>query len=1064
MGSNANNLEINSSNLEVNPGETLTLLGGNINLDDAKLNAPNGRISIGSILDTTEVQLDSTLGLTNIPESALRGDVSLEDKSEVTVTNNSGGIEITAGNLSLNSGSRIESLITEPGTAGDITINANETVTITGFSEDGLFSGILSHSQGDNGGVGGKIIFNQNNNLLGNVTISEKGFIATITDSNSDSGSVELNVQNLNLLDGGQILSLTRGSGNSGEIIVNAEERVFIAGSNNIFNQSPFTGERVFSLDELEFTTAANENIESAESIPHVSIQRTEGEIVSGNVLLGEAENGSFDYYSFTITEADSRGIFDIDFGLLEDISAVGSIDTEIFLFNLATGELLATNDDSDIINGEGGSERIQDSYLTTTFTEPGTYVVGVGEFNSTANISRFEPLGGNSVDLGDTYTLQVSLENQGNLSSDSLISNPNNFNPNQGGNSGLFSVADASGNGAKITINAATLKLEEFGEISSTTFGSGKVADLEFNLRERIDLDNGSISTVTSGSGNAGNISFNAPEIMVTQTSVSASNFQAGNGGIIAINVEDNLQLISSNFSSNTSGTGNAGKITITAGGEVLLDNTNITNRINENGVGDAGGIEITATSVLLQNSADLDANLTGEGTGGNITITAAERVLLLDDGEITTLNGDITNQINNQAIGSGGNIDITTGLLRLTNSSFIRSITLSDFNAGNINITADSVELELINTDPGLIPQIITATFGNGNAGSLTLTAGTIFLSGVAEEGRTGLFSSAINGGTGAGGNTLVMADRLIIRDGAIISASNFQSRNLLPPGQGPVGSIEIEANSIMLENEGRISVAATNGDEGNISINTQNLTLNNNSLITAATEANRGGEINLNAGQLLLLRRGSNITATAGTAGSGGDGGNVTINTPIILAFPRENSNITANAFAGNGGNIEITSSGIFGLTLREEETPLSDITASSELGLSGNIAIESPDVDPTSGLVELSTEVTDSTEQVAAGCSTGANNFFVVTGRGGIPVDPTELLRGISTWSDLQNFSLELTNENSSLSSSDSRPQINSTQRIVQAIGWVIGVEGEVTLVGEASPNKYAQCNN
>ena len=66
---------------------------------------------------------------------------------------------------------------------------------------------------------------------------------------------------------------------------------------------------------------------------------------------------------------------------------------------------------------------------------------------------------------------------------------------------------------------------------------------------------------------------------------------------------------------------------------------------------------------------------------------------------------------------------------------------------------------------------------------------------VSGSSEAGRSGLFASAFLG-NGNGGNLKITADELQIKDGATVSVSNFQSRNLAPPGTGAAGNIEINA----------------------------------------------------------------------------------------------------------------------------------------------------------------------------------------------------------------------------------------------------------------------------
>ncbi|NJR20014.1 MAG: S-layer family protein, partial [Calothrix sp. CSU_2_0] len=114
---------------------------------------------------------------------------------------------------------------------------------------------------------------------------------------------------------------------------------------------------------------------------------------------------------------------------------------------------------------------------------------------------------------------------------------------------------------------------------------------------------------------------------------------------------------------------------------------------------------------------------------------------------------------------------------------------------------------------------------------------------------------------------------------------------------------------------------------------------------------------------------MSRGSFISTTAGLQKFGGDGGNLTLNIPFIIAVPGENSDITANAFTGKGGNINIQTQGIFGIEPRTQAADATnDITASSQLGIQGQIAITNPEIDPTKGIIELPNDVVDATTQL------------------------------------------------------------------------------------------------
>ncbi|PAX51442.1 S-layer family protein [Brunnivagina elsteri] len=109
--------------------------------------------------------------------------------------------------------------------------------------------------------------------------------------------------------------------------------------------------------------------------------------------------------------------------------------------------------------------------------------------------------------------------------------------------------------------------------------------------------------------------------------------------------------------------------------------------------------------------------------------------------------------------------------------------------------------------------------------------------------------------------------------------------------------------------------------------INVNTGSIRLDNKSAIASLTNSGNGGNIFLDINDFLVLRNSSNISTTAGLQQFGGDGGNITINIPFIIAAPGENSNIAANAFTGKGGQINITTQGIFGI---EPRTQASDAT--------------------------------------------------------------------------------------------------------------------------------------
>ena len=177
---------------------------------------------------------------------------------------------------------------------------------------------------------------------------------------------------------------------------------------------------------------------------------------------------------------------------------------------------------------------------------------------------------------------------------------------------------------------------------------------------------------------------------------------------------------------------------------------------------------------------------------------------------------------------------------------------------------------------------------------------------------------------------------------------------------------------------------------------------------------------------------------------------------------MAVPEENSNITANAFEGRGGNIDITTQGIFGLQFSEQETSLSDITASSEFGIAGVVAINRPEVDPIQGLVELPEETVDVAGLIEQNlCVAGQGSEFIVTGRGGLPDSPKEALNVDAGWEDWR-MALEreptsrqqtVPQQTPASRNNQQRTKDSEPRRIVQAQGWIVAPNGQVILTAK-----------
>ena len=431
------------------------------------------------------------------------------------------------------------------------------------------------------------------------------------------------------------------------------------------------------------------------------------------------------------------------------------------------------------------------------------------------------------------------------------------------------------------------------------------------------------------------------------------------------------------------------------------------------------------------------------GEGAGGNLVVNASESVELI--GSFSTPDNTFASVLSSTtgAAGKAGNITINTGRLRIQDGAEVsvessgqalppyssRQFIPATGKGGNLNVNA-SESVELIGTSlTGSPSSLLALTKGSGDAGKLTIATG-----------------------------------QLIIRDGAAVTVSSEVPKNYTylgnPRNLGKAGELNVTARSIQLDNQGKL---------------------------TSETDTGQGGNINLQVQNLLQLRRNSQISTNAGKAQAIGDGGNITINVPngFIVAKPQENSDITANAFMGSGGRVQINATGIFGIAPRSREdlvrqlgtndpTKLdpqnlftSDITAISQTNatLDGVVNINTPEVDIKRGLINLPVEVEE--PGLAQGCDVAAQNQseFIITGRGGIPSNPREVLRSnnvqvdwVSLDGDANNpsgASSRETQERRSGGNTQSNKNVNSPpNEIVEAQGWVVDKNGDVILVAQA----------
>ncbi len=466
---------------------------------------------------------------------------------------------------------------------------------------------------------------------------------------------------------------------------------------------------------------------------------------------------------------------------------------------------------------------------------------------------------------------------------------------------------------------------------------------------------------------------------------------------------------------------------------------------------VGLTGDINISTQRLKLSGGQGISSRAINS-QGSNIIVKASESIKL----EADPLNPTRTSNIETTSFSSkrAGDVTLSTNDLIVLDGSRVSSITTSSGDGGNVNINTKSIEVTGITSN--FVASVITAgSLGQGDAGNLLINTdrltirdgGRVDSSGAA-SGNAG--SVTINAGEFIEVNGTVPGSinpSLIISSANLLDESLRQTLRLPPAPTGKSGNVTINTPVLRVMNGAQVTVKNDGmGNAGSLKVNANSIFLDSKGGITAATKSGEGGDITINLKDSLIMRRGSKIdTESLGT----GNGGNITINSPIIGGF--ENSDIIANALNGNGGNINITTQGIFGLEFRNQLTPESDITASSQFGVNGTVQVNNVGVDPNSGLVELPANVTDQSQQIASGCSNTNGSNFVATGRGGVPQNPTQEIMSDRTWSDTRDVSAFQNKTNAVITQTQKSPEV-----LVQATSWRRNAQGKIELVAAQSP--------
>ncbi|MBD2607489.1 filamentous hemagglutinin N-terminal domain-containing protein [Scytonema hofmannii FACHB-248] len=497
----------------------------------------------------------------------------------------------------------------------------------------------------------------------------------------------------------------------------------------------------------------------------------------------------------------------------------------------------------------------------------------------------------------------------------------------------------EANGQGGDVNISASTLQVKGGSQVSTGTFGAGKGGNLTIDVQD-VQVIGGSAEQFPSGlfasaepnSGDAGDLTIKTNTLLVRDGAlVVTSTFGAGKGGNLTIDAQD-VQLIGRS-ADNRFGSG-------------------LSTSAQANSTGDAGDLTIKTHTLLLRDGAEVNANTSGAGKGGNLTVDA-QNIQFIGRSTDNRFGSRLSASANRNSTGDAGVVTIKTHTLLLRDGAQVSAITSSKSKGGNLTVDAQNVELIGTGADSRLPSglstsaqpnstgdagdltikthtlllrdgaQVSASTFGAGKGGNLTVDAQNIQIIGRSADNRFGsrLSASAERNSTNDAGDLTIKTHTLLVRDGAQVSTGTF--------GAGNAGNLTVDAQDIQVIGgsvDSRVisglfadAEPSSTGNAGDLTIKTHTLLLRDGAQVGAGTSSKgKGGNLTVDAEDVQLIGRSTNGEFASSLyafaqPNSTGDAGDLTIKTNTLLV--RDGAAITVQSLGtGTAGNMTLNARSI------------------------------------------------------------------------------------------------------------------------------------------------------
>ncbi|HIE00637.1 MAG TPA: filamentous hemagglutinin N-terminal domain-containing protein [Thiotrichaceae bacterium] len=570
-------IDIQNTFLQVPSEQSLSVIGGDLTLENATLQAASGRINLIAVASPGDVIMHDTawalesfdkLGkltfshspnierqqinefpIANIDTSGVGGGQVFIRSGEFLANNawifadtlgdqTGQNIDLSIqGPIALIEGARITADTMASGQGGTINIITTDTLTLAGQTREGIPSSIATNTFSS--GQGGEMTITATNLEV------RGGVIQAGTGESGNAGNIRVRVnENLLVSELGQIsvVASETASGTAGNIQIDTPKIIIQNGFIDSFVQGTSQGGKItIDADQLEIIGIGGLSAFAGETATN-----TAGQIIVQAKRLTLRDGGFIDSTTLGAASGGNINIKQADTVLL-----VG-IDIESGQPSLISSGTLQ--------NGQGGTIQI-----------------------TTKNLI-----------LDDSAEIQTATFRESTGIAGNIAINAEHLNINNG--SGIIAATDGSGQGGDITLEGI-----------------------------RINLNNDGLITAQSlSTGNAGTIRLNQNTLSLNDSAITTQADYAG-GGSLSITTHDFLQLFNSKMTAHAGGLeakDHGGNITLTQPQFAILNNSQILASAN---VGNGGNIDLTAEKFIPSSDSLLDAS-SKLGIDGEIHITAGE------------------------------------------------------------------------------------------------------------------------------------------------------------------------------------------------------------------------------------------------------------------------------------------------------------------------------------------------------------------------------------------------------------------------------------------------------